>query len=170
MRWTQLSTEDCSLARALSVVGDRWTLLILRECFLRVRRFEAFQAKLGIARRVLTERLAGLVADGVLERVLYQERPERYEYKLTAKGLALHPVIMSLVHWGDVFHSDARGPPVVHTHTVCGQDFHPVLTCSQCGEALTAKAVSVRERRAVEGADAIGDSARGPSRSGTNAV
>ena len=115
MRWTELAAEDCSLARALSVVGDRWTLLILRECFLRVRRFEEFQAKLGVARRVLTERLAGLVADGVLERTPYQERPERHEYRLTPKGLALHPVIMSLVRWGDVFYADERGPPVVHT-------------------------------------------------------
>lgn len=141
------------MARALAVVGDRWTLMILRECFLRTRRFDGFQARLGIARRVLAERLGSLVDDGVLERVAYQTRPERFEYRLTPKGLALHPVIMCLVHWGDVFYADARGPPVTHVHTECGAAFHPVLTCSACGGEVSAKAVDVR-RRADADADA----------------
>ncbi|HYC03033.1 MAG TPA: helix-turn-helix domain-containing protein [Azospirillaceae bacterium] len=136
MRWDELSSEKCSLARALAVVGDRWTLLILREAFLRVRRFEDFQARLGIARRVLTERLAGLVADGVLRKVAYQERPTRYEYRLTDKGLDLYPVVLALVHWGDAHYAGPEGPPVLHRHKSCGHDFRSVLSCSACGGAV----------------------------------
>lgn len=144
MKWNDLSSENCSLARALAVVGDRWTLLVLREAFLRVRRFEDFQSRLGIARRVLTERLAGLVADGVLEKRAYQQRPVRHEYRLTDKGLALYPVILSLVHWGDAFLDDGSGPPIIHRHRGCGHDFRSVLTCSECGEALGARDVEAR--------------------------
>lgn len=136
MRWDELSSENCSLARALAVVGDRWTLLILREAFLRVRRFEDFQARLGIARRVLTERLSGLVADGVLRKVAYQERPARYEYRLTDKGLGLYPVVLALVHWGDAHYAGPEGPPVLHRHKSCGHDFRSVLSCSACGGAV----------------------------------
>lgn len=146
MKWTELGAEDCSLARSLAVIGDRWTLMILREAFLRVRRFDDFQARLGIARRVLTERLAGLVADGVFDRVAYQQRPERFEYRLTEKGLALYPVILSLVHWGDAWLADETGPPVLHRHKGCGHDFRSVLTCSECGEAVGARDVEAHGR------------------------
>ncbi len=151
MRWNELSSEDCSLARALSVVGDRWTLLVLRDAFLKVRRFEDFQTRLSIARRVLTDRLAGLGRDGVLEKVPYQERPTRHEYRLTRKGLDLYPVILSLVHWGDTYHAGAGGPPVLHRHKACGHDFRPVLTCSACGGAVGAR--DVKARAAGTGAD-----------------
>lgn len=144
MKWNDLSSENCSLARALAVVGDRWTLLVLREAFLKTRRFEDFQARLGIARRVLTERLAGLVDNGVLEKLPYQQRPVRHEYRLTDKGLALYPVILSLVHWGDAHLDDGSGPPVIHRHKACGHDFRSVLTCSECGEALGARDVEAR--------------------------
>lgn len=144
MKWNDLSSENCSLARALAVVGDRWTLLVLREAFLKTRRFEDFQLRLGIARRVLTERLAGLVENGVLEKVAYQQRPVRHEYRLTDKGLALYPVILSLVHWGDAHLGDGNGPPVIHRHKACGHDFRSVLTCSECGEALGARDVEAR--------------------------
>lgn len=136
MRWDTLDQEQCSLARTLAVIGDRWTLLILRDAFLKVRRFDEFQTRLGIARRVLTERLAGLVEDGVLEKVAYQDRPVRYDYRLTQKGLGLYPVILSLVHWGDAHYAGEDGPPVVHHHKACGHDFRSVLTCSACGEAV----------------------------------
>src|SRR5579859_4950686 len=85
MRWDELDQEKCSIARTLSVIGDRWTLLILRECFRRVRRFDAFEAELGITRHVLADRLRKLVEAGVLERTAYQERPRRHEYRLTAR-------------------------------------------------------------------------------------
>ena len=87
MKWDELAQEPCSVARSLAVIGDRWTLMILRDAFLGVRRFEAFQARLGISRSIVTERLTLLVAEGVLERRPYQDRPVRHEYRLTAKGL-----------------------------------------------------------------------------------
>lgn len=136
MRWDDLSEQPCSMSRSLAVLGDRWTLLILRDCFLRIRRFEDFQSSLGIARRVLTERLDKLVDAGVLARVPYQERPLRHEYRLTDKGRDLYPVILSLVHWGDRYYDDGQGPPMLHRHLACGHDFRSVLTCSECGEAV----------------------------------
>lgn len=145
MRWNDLSDERCSVARTLAIVGDRWTLLILRDAFLRVRRFDDFQSRLGIARRVLTERLATLVAHGVLKKVAYSQRPTRHEYRLTDKGLALYPVILSLAHWGDVHCDDGTGPPVVHRHKACGHDFRSVLICSECGDPLDARGVVARE-------------------------
>jgi DNA-binding HxlR family transcriptional regulator len=144
MRWRTLEKENCSLARTLAVIGDRWTLMILRDAFLRVRRFEEFEASLKIARRVLSERLALLVEEGILARVPYQERPTRYEYRLTDKGLDLYPAILSLVHWGDKHYAGKSGPPVIHTHLKCGHDFRSVLTCSECGEGVNAREVSVR--------------------------
>src|ERR1700741_4381584 len=101
MRWNKLENEACSVARTVSVIGDRWTLLVLRDCFLRVRRFEEFQASLGITRHVLADRLGKLVKAGVLRKEPYQKRPRRYEYRLTDKGRDLYPVMMAIVHWGD---------------------------------------------------------------------
>ena len=144
MRWKNLPQENCSLARTLAVVGDRWTLLVLRDCFLGVRRFEEFERSLKIARRVLSERLALLVAEDILTRVPYQDAPPRYEYRLTEKGLELYPAILSLVHWGDKHYAGRKGPPVVHTHLKCGHDFRSVLSCSECGEAVTAREVRAR--------------------------
>lgn len=148
MKWNELSAQDCSLARSLAVVGDRWTLLILRDAFLRVRRFDDFHARLGIARRVLAERLAGLVDDGILEKVAYQQRPTRYEYRLTPKGLELYPVILALVHWGDAHYAGADGPPMVHRHKACGHEFRSQLCCSECGEPVEARSVLAEPRAA----------------------
>ena len=143
MKWESLEDEACSVARTVSVIGDRWTLLILRDCFRRIRRFDEFQSRLGITRHLLAERLKKLVRQGVLRRVAYQERPKRYEYILTQKGLDLHPIMMSIVHWGDVHMSDERGRPVLHQHKNCGHTFDPVMTCSVCNEPLSAKEVHV---------------------------
>ena len=109
MRWDELEEEPCSMARTIGVIGDRWSLLILRECFLRTRRFEAFQSALGITRHLLAERLKKLVRLGVLRRVVYQESPKRHEYILTQKGLDLYPIMMAIVHWGDIHMVDERG-------------------------------------------------------------
>jgi DNA-binding HxlR family transcriptional regulator len=143
MRWSKLDGEACSLARTVSVIGDRWTLLILRDCFLRVRRFEEFQARLGITRPILASRLRKLVKDFVLAKVPYQERPLRYEYRLTQKGLDLYPIVMSIVHWGDVHMSGKKGRPLLHQHTSCGKTFDPVMICSECGEPLNPRQVHV---------------------------
>jgi DNA-binding HxlR family transcriptional regulator len=98
--------QNCSIARALEVVGERWTLLIIRDALLGVRRFEQFQDSLGIARNVLADRLGRLVEEGILERVLYSERPERYEYRLTGKGRGLNLALTSLRQWGDTYLSE----------------------------------------------------------------
>jgi DNA-binding HxlR family transcriptional regulator len=143
MKWDTLEDEPCSVARTVSVIGDRWTLLILRDCFLKVRRFEAFQARLGITRHLLAARLKKLVEAGVLKRVAYQQRPARYEYVLTDKGLDLHPVIMGIVHWGDIHMAGEAGRPLLHRHRLCGCQFDPVMVCSECREPLTARDVMV---------------------------
>jgi len=142
MRWDDLDREHCSLARSLAVIGDRWTFLVLREAFLRVRRFDDFQQSLGIARRVLAARLKLLVDEGVLKKVAYQTRPLRYEYRLTEKGLGLYPALVALVHWGDEHYAGKKGPPVLHRHLACGCDFRSVMTCSECGEAIDPRAVA----------------------------
>ena len=143
MKWNTLEEEPCSLSRTVAVIGDRWSLLILRECFLRKRRFEAFEASLGITRHVLSDRLKKLVRFGVLRRVPYQESPKRYEYLLSQKGLDLYPIIMSIVHWGDIHMGDSRGRPMLHQHKACGHMFDPVMVCSECNAPLSAKEVHV---------------------------
>jgi len=152
MRWESLRKENCSLARTLAVIGDRWTMLVLRDAFLRVRRFEDFEKSLKIARRVLSETLALLVEEGILAKVPYQEKPLRHEYRLTDKGLDLYPAIISLVHWGDKYYAGKEGPPVLHTHHACGKDFRSVLTCSECGEKVGARDVTARTTRKVRSA------------------
>src|SRR5437867_2038639 len=100
MRRTSFAGMNCSVAASLEILGEWWTFLVLRDAFFGVRRFEDFQRRLGIARNVLTTRLQTLVNHGVLERRLYQDHPPRYEYRLTQKGLELHPVLVSLMKWG----------------------------------------------------------------------
>jgi len=141
MERAQYSDTNCSVARTLSVMGDRWTMLVLREAFFGVRRFEAMQRNLGIARNILTDRLQRLVAHGVLARVPYQERPERHEYRLTEKGLDLYAPLIALMRWGDEHMAEPEGPPVVLEHTPCGCRTVPTLSCSCCGEPLDPREV-----------------------------
>ncbi len=136
MRWDDIDKQSCSVARALSVVGERWTLLILRDAFFGTRRFDQFQRNLGITRHRLSERLGKLVEQGVLVKVPYSERPLRHEYRLTRKGLALYPVMMSLARWGDEWMDRGHGPPLEYLHQGCGKQTRPVLTCSECGDPL----------------------------------
>jgi len=144
MRWSELGEENCPVARALSVVGDRWTLLVLREAFRRVRRFEEFQTRLGVTRPVLAERLRKLVEAGVLDKQPYQQRPLRHEYRLTEKGKALNPVLMALLVWGDA-HLRGEGEPhyIQLRHTGCGHVTTPATVCSECGEPLTSHTVQM---------------------------
>jgi DNA-binding HxlR family transcriptional regulator len=147
MRRTRFDEMDCSIAQALDIVGEWWTLLVLRDAFQGVRRFEDFQRNLGIARNVLTDRLRTLVHEGILERRQYQEHPERYEYRLTEKGLDLYPVIVGLMQWGDKWAPGSRRPRVVLTHKACEHDVAPVLSCPHCNDALDARAMRFRVNR-----------------------
>ena len=144
MRWNDIGEMTCSVARTLSVVGDRWTLLILRDAFLRTRRFEEFQAHLGMTRHRLADRLGKLVEHGIFERVRYQERPERYEYRLTEKGRDLYPVIVSLVGWGDRWMAGTAGAPIELVHRDCGHVMAPVFTCPHCHQSVTARDVTAQ--------------------------
>jgi DNA-binding HxlR family transcriptional regulator len=135
--------QDCSIARALEVVGERWTLLIVRDVFLGVRRFDDFQRSLGIARNVLANRLDRLVEAGIFERRRYQERPPRYEYRLTERGRDLYPVVFSLMRWGDK-HAAPDGPPRLTRHRGCGGDIDDHRTCVKCGAQVAARDVEVR--------------------------
>ncbi|WP_340647477.1 helix-turn-helix domain-containing protein [Phenylobacterium sp.] len=144
MKWEDLADQPCSIARSVAVIGDRWTLMILRDAFLGVRRFEAFQTRLGISRTIITARLKLLVDEGVLAKIPYQDRPVRHEYRLTQKGLDLYPVVMSIVHWGDRHYAGDAGAPLLHRHKTCGCDFAPVMTCSECHAPVGAREVETR--------------------------
>src|SRR5918912_2789343 len=111
--------ETCSIARAMEILGERWTFLILREAFYGVRRFSDMQRNLGIARNILSTRLQTLVNAGIFERRLYHEEPERYEYRLTAAGRDLYPALVTIMRWGDTHLCEPHGPPVVLRHS-CG--------------------------------------------------
>jgi DNA-binding HxlR family transcriptional regulator len=136
-------SQNCSVARTLELVGERWTLLVVREAFLGTRRFDDFQRRLGIARNVLQARLTRLVEAGLLRRQRYQERPERFEYRLTAKGVDLWPVIVALLQWGDR-HAAPAGPPVVLEHRGCGGGVDDRRRCLRCGTELSAGDVVAR--------------------------
>jgi DNA-binding HxlR family transcriptional regulator len=127
--------QECSLAGTLEVIGDRWTLLVIRDAFLGFRRFEDFQKDLGVARNVLTDRLNRLVDEGILRRRRYQERPERYEYRLTRKGVDLWPIIMTAMSWGDRY-VYTEGKPRLILHKECGGQIDERLHCSKCGAEL----------------------------------
>ena len=134
--------QTCSVARTLELVGERWTLLILRDAFLGVRRFDDFQRSLGIARNVLNTRLQRLCDAGLLERRLYQERPERYEYRLTEMGLDLFPSVVALMEFGDKHLAGAEGPPMLMQHKGCGGAVPSTRVCAECGATgLTARDV-----------------------------
>lgn len=158
--------DTCSIAATLDVIGDRWTLLILRDAFRGIRRFEALHRDLGIARNLLADRLARLVEHGVLEKVRYQDRPPRAEYRLTAAGRELSPVLVALMHWGDRHTAPASGPPVELVHRACGHPIDVHLRCAACDTTLTAAGLVGRPgpgaRPASPAADAPSRSAPAP--------
>jgi DNA-binding HxlR family transcriptional regulator len=135
-RTADYTKERCSIAATLEVVGDPWTLLILRDAFSGVKRFEQWQERLGVARNVLAARLKSLVAHGVMEPRRYSERPPRQEYVLTAKGRDLSPVLLTLAEWGDQHVYGVGQGRALFTHKTCGHDFHPRLACEACGEVI----------------------------------
>ena len=127
----ELPADLCSIAATLDVIGDRWSLLILRNVFRGTRRFSEFVDDLGIARNLLTDRLNRLVDTGVLAKVPYQERPLRHEYRLTEKGADLSPALIALMQWGDRwYHPDT--PPTVLVHSTCDTPLHHEVRCETC--------------------------------------
>lgn len=135
----------CSVAQCLEVVGEWWSLLIIRDAFLGVTRFDEFQDRLGIARNILNQRLTRLVDEGILDKVAYSDHPPRYDYRLTTKGRDLWPIVTAMRQWGDKY-AAPDGPPMRVMHKKCGKVSHAVMTCSSCGEPLNA-----RDVRAVRG-------------------
>ncbi|ORV19088.1 winged helix-turn-helix transcriptional regulator [Mycobacterium celatum] len=136
--------QVCSIARALEVIGQRWSVLIVRDVFLGRHRFDDLCAGTGITRSMLAARLAHLVDEGVLERRRYQSRPERFEYHLTEKGRALLPVLTQLMLWGDRYYGEPGGPPLTLEHHDCGGHPQDGLQCDRCGAALTVDDVRAR--------------------------
>ncbi|HME48140.1 helix-turn-helix domain-containing protein [Mycobacterium sp.] len=134
--------EAESVARTLDLVGERWTLLILREAFFGVRRFGQFTRNLNISRPTLSARLRTLVDAGLLERVLYSSDPERHEYRLTDAGRDLFAAIVTLMQWGDEHLPHPDGPPIVLRHNSCGQIAEPQLTCRRCGGEIGVRDVT----------------------------
>jgi DNA-binding HxlR family transcriptional regulator len=157
-RTANYSNEHCSVAAALQVVGDPWTLLILRDAFFGVRRFDDWQARLGVARNVLAARLKSLVEQGVLETRLYSEHPPRKDYVLTRKGRDLLPVILTLKAWGDRHVYGEAEPPVVLTHS-CGAELTTKTVCEACGEAIENRELTPRRRTALSVGEALAASA-----------
>lgn len=128
--------QTCSIARALEIVGERWTLLILRDALLGVRRFDEFRESLGISTNILATRLELLCDEGLLERRTYSDRPPRQEYLLTAKGRELGPALIMLMKWGDRHYADEHGPPRLTIHKGCGGRVDGRLRCGRCRERV----------------------------------
>jgi DNA-binding HxlR family transcriptional regulator len=136
MKWADIGDMNCSVARTLSIIGDRWTMLILRNSFMGMRRFDDFVTNLGVTRHVLAARLARLVDEGIFDKVLYQERPSRFEYRLTEKGKDFYNLILVMVAWGDRWMDEGHGPPLMYRHKICGKQAEPRLVCSECSEVI----------------------------------
>jgi DNA-binding HxlR family transcriptional regulator len=136
---------ECSVAQCLELVGEWWTMLVVRDAFLGVHRFDAFQERLGISRNILAQRLSKLVSAGILDKRAYQDNPPRYDYVLTEKGKDLWPLLTALRQWGDK-HAAPHGPPVEVVHKGCGKVANLVLHCEHCNER-----VEVRDVKAQRG-------------------
>jgi DNA-binding HxlR family transcriptional regulator len=141
---------DCSIAQCLEIVGEWWSMLIVRDVFMGVKRFEDFQRRLGISRNILQQRLETLVGAGVLVRIPYSEHPPRSDYRLTDKGRDLWPVLTAMRQWGDRY-AAPNGPPVQIAHKECGAVAEPVLVCGACNEP-----VGPRDFKAVAGPGRVG--------------
>ncbi len=143
MQRTRFGDMTCSIARTLDVAGEPWSPLILRDVFVGMHRFDDIQRDLGISRKVLAERLKWLVAQGVLERRAYSERPPRFEYVLTQKGWELCDILLAMTAWGDRWTAGDAGPPVIVRHATCGHATHVEPHCAVCGEEMHASDVQI---------------------------
>ncbi len=149
MRWRSVGETNCSVARTLAVIGERWTMLILREAFMGHRRFDEFQRNTGIARNILASRLRALVSHGILERSENEGDHARVEYRLTKKGMDLYPVMVAMLRWGDRWLCGDKGPPLTLVHRGCGAKTTPALVCPNCGEPVSARDMMAVPRRAA---------------------
>jgi DNA-binding HxlR family transcriptional regulator len=156
-----LQSLSCAVARAVSTIGDPWTLMILKELFLKSRRFDEIQALTGISPHLLSTRMRKLEQAGIVRRKAYLERPKRYEYRLTEKGISLWPVIITLKEWGERWHEWPAGIPLRLRHRSCDHEMQLALTCSCCGEEVGPRDVMLEmsrdmtaERRSMAGTQA----------------
>ena len=144
MTRTNTSQWPCTIARTTDLLGEGWTLLIIRQAFLGTRRFEGFQRALGIGRNILSLRLNRLVDEGVLTRIPYQEHPVRHDYRLTDKGRDVYPILAAMAAFGDKWLIGPEGTPLILHHTTCGHDMHAVVTCSECARPIGARDVTAK--------------------------
>lgn len=144
MRRTSFDGWPCSIARTVDILGDGWTLLVLREIYYGESRFDGFIDSLGIARNTLTDRLRRLEAAGLLQRRRYQSEPVRHEYLPTDKGKDFFGVLAAINAWGDRWLAEDDGIPVLMRHTACGHDVRADVVCSSCGEPLHHQDITVR--------------------------
>ena len=162
-------TMHCSMARALDVIGDAWTPLVLRDLYLGLSRFDELADDLGVARNLLTRRLDHLVERGVVERSSYQDHPPRYDYRLTASGREVVPILIALTMWGDHWFGPDEGPPIRFRHT-CGNIVEPVVTCPRCSEPFTLSTVTPLPgpgHKSADGTSLIGATGWTPPRLGS---
>jgi DNA-binding HxlR family transcriptional regulator len=140
------SAENCTIGRSLEILGERWTLMVLREIFNGLRRFDEMRERTNIPRQVLSNRLALLVDQGILRRQPYQEpgARARYEYRLTEKGIDLYPILVAIKQWGDRYLADPDGPSVLMEHRDCGAPIHVELRCAADHQLASARAVTAR--------------------------
>ena len=143
MKRSTVAHLNCSIARTLEIVGEWWTLLVVRDVALGFYRFDDIQRDLGISRNILSDRLATLVEHDILERRQYQDSPPRFEYHLTAAGRELYPVVLALLRWGDEHLAGPGGPPLILEHD-CGNRLIPEVSCQACGEVVDPAAVTRR--------------------------
>ncbi|SLN74438.1 winged helix-turn-helix transcriptional regulator [Oceanibacterium hippocampi] len=146
MSRADLATKTCTIARAIALVGDEWTMMILREMFLGTRRFDDFLHQTGMSSHLLSRRLKKLEAEGVIRREAYSERPPRHDYRLTAKGRGLWPVVIAMKQWGDRWLGDGVDPVEI-VHKACGHVTRPHMTCPECGVPMDARDAEPRLSR-----------------------
>src|SRR5215470_12984930 len=140
-----LHERNCSVGRTVAILSDSWAFLVLRESYFAATRFDTFQAALGIPRQTLTQRLRNLTAEGLLRRVQYSQRPERFEYRLSEMGIELYPVMMALLAFGDKWLKKTAKPPIYLVHNLCGGVCRPMVACSHCKEEVDNKTVTYRK-------------------------
>jgi DNA-binding HxlR family transcriptional regulator len=144
----RVDTSDwpCTIARSAALLGDHWNLLLVRQACLGTRRFDDFQRELGIGRNILTIRLNRLVDEGLMQRVEYQEKPPRSEYRLTQQGREVFPILAAMAAWGERWLTGPEGTPLVLHHTACDHDMRAEVVCSDCNAPI-----ELREVRALRG-------------------